>query len=314
MTKLIQNYEGGTSGAALTEANSGAAGNTPFTNVSAGTVTFSTTQKKDGALSALLPATNSLGIQRWEFPAEPSRNIRARWYMWFESAHAADYIIFDPRTISDPATGRTGLLLFTALSQLRLRAYGSGTQTTAWTASTAVPLGQWVRIEYLQEMGTTASNGRAKVAMFVGDSTTPIAGIDSGWVEGLNFRGNEAGGITYLNLGKVLADVKAGASYIDGVETHIGTDYAASFIGPAQVPLATPAGLTATSSTSAVSVALSWNAVAGASSYQIQPQVQSGASWTDMPVITVTGTSRTLTSADGLLPGTNYQALVRAMP
>lgn len=309
MTKYLQNYDGGggSNGTGLTTGNTGGGLNTAFTAVDAASV-FSSAQKKDGTLSALLPSTGVTGIQRWAITA--TRTIRYRVYLFMTAAHTADYIIFDARTGTN-TTDRAAMLLLTGANQLRLRAYGSGSAVTVWTLTNTFPLNQWVRVEIEVEQGVSTNDGRASFAMFAGDSDVAIE--DSGWITGLNLRGATAQ-LSMIYIGKVLSDVYAGSVYQDAVELHGDTDYAPAYIGPLQVPLATPTGLTFTPSSSAVAITAAWGVVSGAANYELNVQVKTAGTWGDLNTFVVTGTSRVLTATDGLVSGGLYRARVRAMP
>lgn len=81
--------------------------------------------------------------------------------------------------------------------------------------------------------------------------------------------------------------------------------WVAALTGPIQAPTSAPTATTGTSG--ATTQALSWTAVAGATSYTVRRRTQGGSTWTNGP--TVTGTSGTVT---GLTAATAYEYQVAA--
>lgn len=93
-----------------------------------------------------------------------------------------------------------------------------------------------------------------------------------------------------------------------------------TWVGPAGTPaepLPTPANFSFNASTTpgVVSIVVLWDAVSGASGYQIEVQQLVGGTWQEFNTFPGTGTSRTLTQADnGLVQGRTYRGRIRAMP
>lgn len=79
-------------------------------------------------------------------------------------------------------------------------------------------------------------------------------------------------------------------------------------------PLATPTGFTFVASSGVVSITAEWGAVAGAATYDLQVEEYVDGAWELLNTFSGSATSRTLTTAQGLVEGGAYRGRVRAVP
>ncbi|QDK01430.1 hypothetical protein SEA_LEEROYJENKINS_33 [Microbacterium phage LeeroyJenkins] len=237
MTVYSNSFEGGTSGTAISAANSGGASGDAFNSVASGVV-FQNSRAHGGTLSAGFTTAASSGYVAW-YPTNPT-NIAARGYFWLDTANNTGEFnligVFE-------ANGNSVLIFRIAASNI-LRAYKNIAPTAnVWAPTTAMPTLKWVRAEMLFEQGTTTSNGRCRVAVFDNNSTTAIA--DSGWVTGLNF-GVGTNTPAHVRFGKGAPNSPVAGVAMDDLVVRSGSDYTGNFIGPSVVPV--------------VSTAYRWNA------------------------------------------------------
>lgn len=303
MTVIDNNFDGGTDSTAMTTGNTGGASGTAFAAVEPA-ATFSNEWSNSGALSMKLASTAVSSYGRW---VTTGKNLKYREYVNFTTAHTGDFVLAEPRITTSSAT-KIALVLINGANQLRLRI--AATSADVWTAADPFPLNQPVRVEALFEVGTTTSDGRARIAYFLGDSLTPIE--DSGWITGLNLRG-DTGDITAFFIGKVSSAAYGGNAYVDDVSVRTGVDYTDSFIGPdvqalpaPTITAATPTAPTTPSGTDG-QIALTWANVAEADGYDVAIQpgtVTSGFT----PTATDVTSPHTFTN----LPAGEYTVAVRA--
>jgi len=93
-------------------------------------------------------------------------------YVYFDTLPTADYSLFWVTDTAD-TPARAANVLITAAGMLRLQPKGSA----VWTGTVEVPTGKWVRLAGYMTMG---SAGKMRIAMYDGNSTTPLS--DSGEV------------------------------------------------------------------------------------------------------------------------------------
>jgi hypothetical protein len=226
--KWLNTFDAGTNGAGMTTSNTAGSGNA-FTAVESA-LTFSNAHANTGTLSAKLASVAGSSYGR---VAIADRNVAGRFYVWFDAAHTADFMLWQTR-ISSGTTNSIATVLMDGANELRLRTGADG--VNIWTAADSFPLNQWVRIEILQKQGVAANDGQLRIAYYLGESSTPIE--ISPWFTGLNLRGTEgATGAVYL--AKVSGNTYAGNAYMDTVAINTGTDYA-DFIGPNVLPNVAP--------------------------------------------------------------------------
>lgn len=236
MTIYSNSFEGGTSGAAITTANS-ATGGTAFDAVATGMI-FQNTRAHTGTISAGFSSAAGSPYVSWS-PTSPT-SFAARTYFWFDTANNTGEF----NLIGVYETNGNSVLIFRLSAGNILRAYKNIAPTSnIWAPTTTMPTGKWVRAELLFEQGTTTSNGRARAAIFDDNSTTAIA--DSGWVTGLNF-GAGTNNPTQVRFGKGAPNSPVSGVAMDDLVVRSGADYTGNFIGPSVVPV--------------VSTAYRWNA------------------------------------------------------
>lgn len=226
MTLIRNRFDGGTNGTGMTTANTGGSSGTAFTAVEVA-ATFSNEQSETPALSMKPPVTAASGYGRW---AMSDRDIATRTYLYCTAAITSDYNFMQFRVTDQ---GTTATLTLRVNSANFLRAFVHSTSTNAWTASSTLPLNQWVRVECLYRQGVAANDGQVRVAYYLGDSTTVVA--DSGWVTGLNLRG-DTGPTGNVYVGKTQTTANAASVYLDTIAINTGTDYN-GFIGPDVPPV-----------------------------------------------------------------------------
>ena len=228
MVKLRNSFEGGTNAIDITPGNSGGVSGDAFAAVTP-TTPFTNAQAHSGVLSMGLPASAISGYGRWAFAA--TKNVAARTYHRLSGAiSATDFDVMQIRVgATNIATIRISGYSAPA-GALRLRVGA----VTSWTATAALPLNTWFRVEALIEQGTGAADGRIRLAYFLGDDTTAVQ--DSGWITGLALGGDGAG-IDSVVLGKT-SGAASPASFMDDAAANTGADYTGSFIGSSVVPAA----------------------------------------------------------------------------
>lgn len=222
MTIFKTSFDGGTDGAGMTTGNTGGVSGDAFTAVEPA-LTFSNEWAQTGPLSAKLPAGGVTGYGRWAIPAG-SRDYAMRGYARVTGVQTSDTIFGRV----DVGGANTAQILLNPDSKLRLRVG----PVNIWTAEAVFPVDAAIRYEWLLEIGTTADDGRARVAYYMGDSLTPVE--DSGWLTGLSMNG-DSGTLTNTRVGKSSAAAIVGGMWLDTIEVRTGTDYE-GLIGPFMPP------------------------------------------------------------------------------
>lgn len=228
MVKLRNSFEGGTNAIDITPGNSGGVSGDAFAAVTP-TTPFTNAQAHSGVLSMGLPDTAISGYGRWAFAA--TKGVAIRTYHRVSGAiSATDFDVMQVRrgAATNIATIRISGYS-TPAGALRLRVGVSN----AWTATAALPLNTWFRVEVLIEQGTGVADGRIRLAYFLGDDTTAVQ--DSGWITGLALGGGGAG-VDSVVLGKT-SSAAAPAAFMDDAAANTGADYTGTFIGPSVVPV-----------------------------------------------------------------------------
>lgn len=269
MSIIYNTFDGGTNGTAMTTANTGGTSGTAFTAV-VSDATFSTEQAHSGTLSMKMGAQNAAvaAYGRWT-DTTPAANVQEKQYFFFTTAHTTDYGLFETR--GDTSSGsRKASVLISGANKLRVNISGNATPIV-FTSTADFPLNQWVRVEGMFETGTSDSTGRVRVAMYLGDSSTPVE--DTGWLTGLNMRYSLNATQSVYYAGKSGTSAYNGLAYMDTVRIRSGAEYTGAFIGPETVTLPTPVvtlGTTTNPSTiggTNGSQVVTWPAVSGATSY-----------------------------------------------
>ena len=223
MTKYLNTFDGGTSGTAISAANSGGTSGTAFNSVATGVV-YENTRAHSSPLGAGFSTDASSGYVAW-YPSSPT-NFAARSYHWFDNANS----VGEFNLISLFEANGNSILIFRIAASNILRTYKNIAPTAnVWAPATSMPTGKWIRAEMLFEQGTTTSNGRCRTAIFEAESMTPVA--DSGWVTGLNF-GAGTNNPAHIRFGKGAPNSPVAGVAMDDLAVYDGADYTGNFIGP----------------------------------------------------------------------------------
>lgn len=167
---ITQNtFEGGTSGAGVTTANSGGASGAAwdFSDIVApATITYSTTAA-NGSRAASVVANGARAYLSWYLPT--TTKLSLRFYIRIASMPSTELQILTPRSSSNYVSGFN----LTTAGRLKLTSASPGTPTL-FTATDGMALNTWYRVEVSWEIGTTTANGKVQLKYFAGDSTTAI--------------------------------------------------------------------------------------------------------------------------------------------
>lgn len=264
MSQYRNGAEGGVNGTTATAANTGGASGTAFAAVAAG-VSFSNAHPHEGLMGYGFDTPASAGYAAWTVPVTDKLALRS--YHYFENPNSGgNFLLNGPYTAAGDATAE---LRLTPGNLLRM--YLGSTTGFVWSPDFAMPVGQQIRAELLVEQGTTTTNGRARGAVFLNNSPTPL--VDSGWIEGLNLRPGTHP-FARARYGKNNANSLVAGVSMDDLALNDGVDYTGQFIGATTPELATPvptviAKVNPTTPTSTDgSLTFSWPAVAGAARYE----------------------------------------------
>jgi|SRR5882672_1785237 len=210
MSSLINTCEG-TNGSALPATNAGAPNPFDTTSISGtgSTKTWSNAHFYDGATSALIHlalGVSASGYCAWSvLPNTPTTNAYARIYLWLSAYPAFSLGTVERVFAFLNGTTLCGALVIPNTGTLRTLT-GTGGGTIA-TMATAIPLNQWVRIEYdLTNINTGASTADVAARMFSGanlEGTTPDSG---GSLSNTGVASMTGGTVTALRIGPSAAD------------------------------------------------------------------------------------------------------------
>lgn len=258
MSIIKQVFDQGTSGATITTGNSAGPNSTAFTAVTG--MTFSNVQKAHGSLSGALADNSSTNQLRYAMGGV--RKVAFRHYRHAGIAAAADHFMIRLHNSSDDSSALT--ILLNGANTLRIN-----TKTTnVWTASAAIPLNAFVRLEGYVQQGVANNDGIINFAYYLGDSTTAIQEVT---LTAQNL-GGDISDLGNFRAGKLSGDVLGGIEYLDSLEIRTGAD-ATGLIGPFTEPLATPV-VTITDEVRPTTVGgsngtttVTWPAVSGATKY-----------------------------------------------
>ncbi|UQX89204.1 PKD domain-containing protein [Jatrophihabitans telluris] len=210
MTTYTLDFEGGTNGSSVS-----ASGWTVIPG-SGAAITYDNTRAAHGVQSAkLVPAS---GIASSVYVNTLNTTTAAiRGYFYFSTITSDDEWLFKFGGAGN-STDLIGKL--NSAGALRLQ----DTTGTKWTAASALPLNQWVRIEMRLDLGANT----AQLVYYLGDSTTPVTGGDSGTIS------VSAGTIiNYGVFGRPNNGTYTTPFWVDDVRL---VDSSASLIGPVPVP------------------------------------------------------------------------------
>lgn len=153
-------FEGGTSGATVTTGNSGGISGNAF-NAITGAPQFTNAQEHSGALGVFNPSVGVDTHLDWTGIAQPGDVICARWYMRLVSATTSSQRTF---VMLGPASGVVSAIWI--FNDRKLRLYAGFSTTLAITMATAIPTGQWVRIEARYTIDVSG-NGTAELWLYL---------------------------------------------------------------------------------------------------------------------------------------------------
>lgn len=168
---LQNNFEGGTSGTAITTGNSGGSSGDAFTTIF-GPPTYTNLAAAHGTLSAKPSATSSFqlsvdpGVDRW---------IYYRFYLYLVATPTSTVGLSNHAIGSytlNTSTG-SGLSITTSRTITQFVVGGNNPAATG-----ALSLATWYRVEYDVEL-TDASTGTSQLRVYVGDSTTATYTVSS---------------------------------------------------------------------------------------------------------------------------------------
>lgn len=147
MTVLLNSFEGGTSGTALTTGNTGGASGNAFDAISVGaaaTLAFSNAQAAHGTLSCqvAIGGTSTTALAEWTTSMGTQATVWYRLYLYFTG---------NPSATVRPYAARSGASLAATVAvntsgKLALLNAASSTQATF---TNSIPLNKWFRIEGL---------------------------------------------------------------------------------------------------------------------------------------------------------------------
>lgn len=164
---LVQNtFNGGTSGAGITEATSGGASGTPFNYVevnTGATATFQTTAALHGARGARITGNGAHAFLQHDLVG--TKKLTMRFHVRFPSAPTVNCQIYTPRSSIDYIGG---LNITTALKFQVTKLGGASIFTSA-----ALSVNTYYRVEIAHEVAT-ATTGKIWFRYFVGNSATPV--------------------------------------------------------------------------------------------------------------------------------------------
>jgi hypothetical protein len=197
---LANTFEGGTSGSAITAANSGGASGNAFDAVAcgSGTVTYVASPAAHGGRAAqLAPSTAACYLSWTSASIVPSTSSYGRAYIYFTARPSTSDVLLK---LMDGSGARDAQINMDTAGHLRIIDAANGKQAYF---GTAVPLNQWVRIEW--HLANSTSAGSMEVRMYAGDSLSPLeAEASTGIATGSSFAA--------LQLGQAFASTAFGTT------------------------------------------------------------------------------------------------------
>jgi hypothetical protein len=229
--------EGGTQGTTISAANSGGASGDAFSQCLAGTnatCAYDGTHAHSGTLAASLStgATSANTYVSWALG--PFQQVWGRFYYWVTASPTAN-----TRIASCYASGITTVRAFIRHNSGGKLAACDSTSAILWTSTSALPVGQWVRVEF-GCLGDPSA-GQLWVAYYASpESTTPTEQFTSP---------------ATANLGGPVGSVAFGVSNQANVPQTWWDDMAISTVGPLG-PTGAPPPITGTGAVAAKKIAL----------------------------------------------------------
>lgn len=221
MATYTNNAEAGSDGTAVTTANS--ASPNAWTNVAAGAggaIEFSDAQKMHGALAySYSPASGVACYTDWQNVAGANNAASARVYVYLTGLPSANTRLLSLLDSTNATQGSVSILSTGALQVQRAAA------ATAFTTASSLSLNTWYRIEFAVT-NATATTGSGTLATFLGDSSTPEAGLSDS-ITSVNF-GTAA--LSNMRLGRIAASGTMTTFYVDDPAFATATS---TLLGPA---------------------------------------------------------------------------------
>lgn len=199
MAQTRFSFPTGAGGDAATGANTGSS----FVVVTGGTLAISTAQAVIGTRSLLMTATSTSGACYITKQGLASTAMATDYYLYLTAApSAAQQIIF----YGAGSSQRVSL----ELNADRTVTIRDDAYAAAWTSTYVIPLNTWVRVALYAVASSTV--GQVRAAVFLGNSTTPTSGGDSGLLTNKN---TGADAWTDLRLGmKCATGTATGTGYM----------------------------------------------------------------------------------------------------
>lgn len=220
MSRLKIGFEGGTLGATIGTSNQGATDNPLyFVNIgTGGALTYDATHAAHGTQAAkIAPASGQVVTMQYGGNSAgasiASSNCAARFHT-YQTANVTT--LTEICDISDQASAKIARLYLDATNHLLLR---DSTATNLWTATAALALNQWNRVEIWVIPGSTTIH----VAYYTADSTTAVASFDT------TTAATGANAVAVVSVGRLFNTTDTTPWWLDdfAVET-----VASGFIGP----------------------------------------------------------------------------------
>ncbi|MCC5574468.1 phage tail family protein [Microtetraspora sp. AC03309] len=247
-------FNGGTSGATITTANSGGTSGDAFTSVS-GSPTFSTSQAT-GARSPLVASVPS-GALSWESLVVSGRDVYVRAHIYITASPTAvdSFIILT----NDASFSTVARVHIDTSRRLSVRKDGSTTDLAKQTGG--IPTNQWCRIEVKLGIGTTTSNGSCEIRRY--DSADSSTSTETTTASSINLGTLVPDAITYTyasNLTFLYDDIGVsdtgflGPATVDATAAPSAVAAVSAIPAPALSILPSPAAVTAVSAVPAPTV------------------------------------------------------------
>ncbi len=209
-TQLVNNFESGSNGTAITTGNSGSSVAHAFDvcSVTNGSLTYSSTQAAHGLLSGAFSTNSSGGVSyvAWTTSVTPMTTCYGRAYLYLTAAPAVQ-----DANILFRGTGASAAGSIQVTTGLQL-ALVTPSAVTALTFATVLPTGQWVRVEWTMVTGT-AGNASMTVSLY----TTPDSAIPAeSRADTANAWGG-TGGVAEVDFGWTSTHASQPLTYFDDV-------------------------------------------------------------------------------------------------
>ena len=219
----VNNFNGGTSGTAISTTNSGGISGTAFTTVSAtnsATVAFSNAQVAHGNMSAVVSTTSTAGVASLQWGSGvigTQTTLYGRAYFYLTASPGTNDAVIEFQSSS----GWAGGIQITTARVLLIQNEAFATVTTF---TSTIPTGQWVRVEW--KLVSSATTGQIVLNYYATkDSTNPTQTYTSAATQ--NFGANCTG----VWFGWNNSHASQPTTYIDDIALST-----TGFLGPVIVP------------------------------------------------------------------------------